>query len=87
MKHGKSFVVTVTILTVFLTVVSISFIDNRTVFAQNSLFGNDNGGLVGNMFRNFGNVVGNLGISNLNPPILRLLQVLHHQLQVFQVNH
>ena len=68
MKHGKSFVVTVTILTVFLTVVSISFIDNRTVFAQNSLFGNDNGGLVGNMFRNFGNVVGNLGISNLNPP-------------------
>ncbi|HEY6535828.1 MAG TPA: hypothetical protein VIY08_08565 [Candidatus Nitrosocosmicus sp.] len=68
MKHGKSFIVTVTILTVFLTVVSIYFTDNSRVFAQSSLFGNDNGGLVGNMFRNFGSVVGNLGINNLNPP-------------------
>ncbi len=68
MKHGKPFIVTVTISTVFLIVVSISFTDKETVFAQSSLLGNSNGGLLGNMFSNLGNVVGNLGISNLNSP-------------------
>jgi hypothetical protein len=61
MNHKTTITIIVTIVPLLAILASISFSNNNKVFAQSSIFGDNSGGAIGNLFRNFGNVFNNLG--------------------------
>ena len=63
MKFKTIITIIVTMVSVFAIIASTSFLGMDKVFAQSSIFGNNNGGVIGNLFNNFGNTLGNLGTS------------------------
>jgi hypothetical protein len=65
MNYKTTITIIVTIVPLLTILTSISFSDNNKVFAQSTVFGdNSGGGAIGNLFRNFGNMFGNLGTSH-----------------------
>ncbi len=61
MNHKATITIIVTIVPLLAILASISFLSNNKVFAQSSIFGDNSGGAIGNLFKNFGNMFNNLG--------------------------
>jgi hypothetical protein len=60
MNYKTTITIIVMMIPVFIIMVSLSFLSMDKVFAQSSIFGDNGGGAIGNLFRNFGNVFNNL---------------------------
>lgn len=54
MKYKSNLTIIVTLVSVFAIIISTSFLGKDKVFAQNGIFGDNNGGLIGNLFKSFG---------------------------------
>jgi hypothetical protein len=62
MNHKTTITIIVTIVPLLAILASISFfLSYNKVFAQSNIFGDNSGGAIGNLFRNFGNMFSNLG--------------------------
>jgi hypothetical protein len=54
MKFKSNLTIIVTMVSVFAIIGSTSFLGKDKVFAQSNIFGDNSGGLIGNLFKNFG---------------------------------